>query len=147
MKETEVHCDHIPALGGMAVVCHIPYNVPAKVYHKERNPPMIGHCDQFRFFRLHKFPGLHNPSSHTICLRFCPQSRILVGTNPLALINRAFHAITELEREHAKDFQVASEPITVGVLMTLNSHNLDKSRIMANFPCSNRRPSSSRQDN
>ena len=26
---------------------------------------------------------------------------------------------TEIEREHAKDFQVASEPITVGVLMTL----------------------------
>lgn len=59
MKETEVHCDHIPALGGMAVVCHIPYNVPAKLYHKERNPPMIGHCDQFRFFRLHIFPGFH----------------------------------------------------------------------------------------
>jgi hypothetical protein len=31
MKETEVYCDHIPVLGGMAVVRHIPYNVPANL--------------------------------------------------------------------------------------------------------------------
>ena len=31
MKETEVYCDHIPVLGGMAVVRRIPYNVPANL--------------------------------------------------------------------------------------------------------------------
>jgi hypothetical protein len=56
MKETEIHCDHIPALGGMAVVCHIPYNVPAKLYHKESNPPIH---ETYHFWQALRLPFLY----------------------------------------------------------------------------------------